>query len=504
MSTAPEVTIRSGRLRGVQRPGSAAFLGVPFAEAPVGPRRFTAPEPVAPWEGVRPATAHGPTPQRRPFGPLTTIPEPSIPGEGTLNVDVFTPAPGDRDALLPVFVWIHGGGYFAGSPASPWYDGASFNRDGVVTVTVSYRLGLDGFGWIDGAPLNRGLLDQVAALHWVRENVREFGGDPDRVTIGGQSAGGGSVLSLLASPLASGLFRRVVSHSGATSDLSPAGAEEVGRGFAAHLGITPDLAGWRSVPEEAVLDAERAFNVVPGRPQLIGERIDVGASLRAARAGVPVVASMAFVPVVDGTVLPTDVESALTSGAGHDVELLMGTVRNEFPIPTATGVEEVVDQLVAAGVGAEGVSAYRAEVARAGERFAASQVLVSAGFRATLVRLAAARARAGAGRRTWLFDFAERSGADGLAAHCHDLPYAFDLLDAEGVAAVLGEHPDQALADRVHGDWVRFVRGGGAPWASAESSVIAAQRYGEGTGFDERAYLLDAQVAGLRELSASR
>ncbi|WP_432506427.1 carboxylesterase/lipase family protein [Kineococcus arenarius] len=497
MSTAPEVATRSGRVRGVQRPGSAAFLGIPFAEAPVGPRRFAAPEPAAPWEGVRDATEHGPTPQRRPFGALTTIPEPSIPGESTLNVDVFTPAPGDREALLPVFVWVHGGGYFAGSPASPWYDGASFNRDGVVTVVVSYRLGFDGFGWIDGAPLNRGLLDQIAALRWVRENVREFGGDPDRVTIGGQSAGGGSVLSLLASPPAAGLFHRVVSHSGATADLLPAAAEEVGRKLAAHLGTTPDLAGWRSVPEEAVLDAERSFNVVPGRPQLLGERIDVDAALRLARTGASVVASMAFTPAVDGVVLPTDVETALAAGAGADVDLLMGTTRNEFAVPTATAVEDVVRRLAAAGVDAEGIAAYRAEVARVGERFAASQALVSAGFRATLVRLAAARVRAGAGARTWLFDFAERSAVDGVAAHCHDLPYAFDLLGAEGVAAVLGERPDQALADRVHADWVRFVRDGSLPWASARDSVVAAQRYGDGTAFDPAAYLLDAQVAGV-------
>ena len=108
---------------------------------------------------MRDATRYGATPSGRPFSDKTTIPEPSIPGEDTLNVNVFTPAPGDRDAHLPLFVWIHGGGYFAGSPASPWYDGRSFNREGVVTVTLSYRLGFDGFGWIDGAPQNRGILD---------------------------------------------------------------------------------------------------------------------------------------------------------------------------------------------------------------------------------------------------------------------------------------------------------------------------------------------------------
>ena len=170
---APVVSIAPGRVRGFWRgePGtagaSAAFLGIPFAQAPVGDLRFAAPVPPEPWEGVRDAIEYGATPQRGDKG-ITLIPEPSIEGESTLNVNVFTPAPGDTDdldtgaarpldpaaALLPVLVYIHGGGYTAGSPASPWYDGRAFNRDGVVTVSVSYRLGFDGFGHIQGAPSN--------------------------------------------------------------------------------------------------------------------------------------------------------------------------------------------------------------------------------------------------------------------------------------------------------------------------------------------------------------
>ena len=146
---------------------------------------------------------------------MTAIPEPSIPGDAILNVNVFTPVPGEPDAGLPVFVWIHGGGYKAGSPASPWYDGRAFNRDGVVTVTISYRLGFDGFGWIPDAPHNRGLLDQIEALRWVQRHIAAFGGDPERVTIGGQSAGGGSVWALLVSPAGRGLFGAAISHSGA-------------------------------------------------------------------------------------------------------------------------------------------------------------------------------------------------------------------------------------------------------------------------------------------------
>ena len=191
-----EVDARAGRVRGAWRdiPGSearsAAFVGIPFAKPPVGELRFAAPVPVEPWEGVRDALEFGATAQRGHPG-VTLIPEPSVPGESTLNVNVFTPVPGEADAALPVLVWIHGGGYFAGSPASPWYDGRSFNRDDVVTVTISYRLGFDGFGWIEDAPSNRGVRDWLLALKWVQENISSFGGDAGRVTIAGQSAGGG-------------------------------------------------------------------------------------------------------------------------------------------------------------------------------------------------------------------------------------------------------------------------------------------------------------------------
>ena len=203
-----EVTTTAGRVRGRWRPTtggrgnprSAAFLGIPFAEAPVGELRFQAPVPKAPWEGVRDALEFAATAQRGDPG-VTLIPEPSVEGESTLNVNVFTPSPAraGQGTGLPVLVWIHGGGYFAGSPASVWYDGRNFNRDDVVTVSISYRLGFDGFGWIEDAPSNRGVRDWLLALEWVQQNIAAFGGDPSRVTIAGQSAGGGAVLTLLLS-----------------------------------------------------------------------------------------------------------------------------------------------------------------------------------------------------------------------------------------------------------------------------------------------------------------
>ncbi|MGW1934440.1 carboxylesterase family protein, partial [Streptomyces sp. NPDC001919] len=211
------VTTDRGPVRGARRAdGSLRFLGIPYAQPPVGDLRFAAPVPPEPWTEPLDATAYGPTAQRRPFAEITTIPEPTVPGAGILNLNVFTPR-ADPAAGLPVLVWIHGGGYVAGSAASPWYDGAAFNRDGVVLVSVGYRLGIEGFLHLDDAPDNRGVRDWIAALSWVRDNIAAFGGDPAKVTVAGQSAGGGAVQTLLAVPAARGLFRGALSVSGAVA-----------------------------------------------------------------------------------------------------------------------------------------------------------------------------------------------------------------------------------------------------------------------------------------------
>ncbi len=190
--TEPEVRVAAGTLRGRLESGLAVFTGIPFAEPP---ERFAAPQPVEAWDGTRDALAYGPPPpQSGLFGTDALAGS----ADGWLTVNVWTPDPA---ANLPVLVWIQGGGYLFGTSGLPEYDGGRLARDGgVVVVTFNYRVGIEGFAQIDGAPANRGLLDQVAALEWVRDNIGAFGGDPDRVTVFGQSAGGGSVAALLAMP----------------------------------------------------------------------------------------------------------------------------------------------------------------------------------------------------------------------------------------------------------------------------------------------------------------
>lgn len=212
------VTTKSGRIEGGSENGVHVFRGIPYAAPTGGANRFKAPQPVSPWDGVRDGTKNGLISHQPPLPPPFGQPLPPA-GDDCLNLTVWTPDPGA--AKLPVFVWIHGGAFFGGSSIEPVYNGSSFARNGVVCVTINYRLGAQGF-WNLSEHFpefpdsgNLGLLDQIAALQWVHDNIASFGGDPSRVTIGGESAGGMSVGSLLAAPKVKGLFSQAIPQSGA-------------------------------------------------------------------------------------------------------------------------------------------------------------------------------------------------------------------------------------------------------------------------------------------------
>ncbi|TMF61568.1 MAG: carboxylesterase family protein, partial [Chloroflexi bacterium] len=218
MSTAAStvvVTTRHGRLRGQVRDGVAAFKGIPYAAPPFGPNRFQPPRPPESWDRVRDALEVGRIAPQAPYAPPfdALLGDQGTVGEDCLNLNVWTPDPSTRG--LPVMVWIHGGSFVRGSGSLPIYDGSAFARDGIVCVTINYRLGADGFLFLGDGIANRGLLDQLAALTWVQENIEAFGGDTQRVTIFGESAGAFSVATLLSMPRAKGLFRRAIAQSGA-------------------------------------------------------------------------------------------------------------------------------------------------------------------------------------------------------------------------------------------------------------------------------------------------
>ncbi len=469
-----EVTTAAGRVRGRWRPTtggrgnprSAAFLGIPFAEPPVGERRFQAPVPKAPWAGVRDALEFAPTAQRGDPG-VTLIPEPSVPGEATLNVNVFTPDPtaAPEGAGLPVLVWIHGGGYFAGSPASPWYDGRSFNRDGVVTVSISYRLGFDGFGWIEDAPSNRGVRDWLLALEWVQQNIGAFGGDPSRVTIAGQSAGGGAVLTLLGMERAQHLFHGVYAISGALADVSAERAETFGRGLAATAGVEPTVSGFSTLSEERLLALQKKATQLG--PSSLSTVVDEGLPLG---------------PSVDRDLLPRSTRESLRAGVGADKPLVLGATDDEFTMAFAGAAAKTlrwVPQnflLAKLGLPRSARAAYLAantDVVGLGKPRLAGRLLTDRMFRSALLKIVADRGDA----PTWVYRFSWPSGHFGFAEHCLDVPFFFDCLDGPSMEPLAGPNPPQELADELHGAAVAFIESGDPGWPRHEGPAGIARVY---------------------------
>lgn len=456
--TTLEVRTTAGLVRGLWRDASAAFLGIPFAEPPVGDLRFSAPVPHASWTGTLDATRHGATPQRQPLSKVTLIPEPSIPGASTLNVDVFTPAPGEPSAQLPVLVWIHGGGFVAGSPASPWYDGAAFNRDGVVTVNISYRLGFEGFGWIQDAPLNRGVLDWILALEWVRDNIRAFGGDPSRVTVGGQSAGGAAAVALLAIPQAQHLFHQVLSLSGPAGDIALTRAERLGRAVAAFGKVPPTVEGFSRLSE--------------GRLYQLQKKAEARQDGLRPRGLVTILAAMmlrglTWGPVVDGTLIPKPVQAALEEGAGADKSLMIGATDNEgtmvlAPLRFLLRWFRPVKALRKFGLKADVAAEYVRSHRDLGTAELLGQFATDAIFRRGVRQTAEAHQRTGS--RAWLSRFSWQPPVATRAAHCIDVPFLFDCLNADRVSVLTGQAPPQALAEEIHRAAVDFITTGDPGW----------------------------------------
>ncbi|MFF2126211.1 carboxylesterase/lipase family protein [Streptomyces olivochromogenes] len=485
----PVLATRHGLVRGVTGPaGIAGFRNIPYAAAPTGPLRFAPPRPPAAWDGIRDADAYGPTAPQAPYPPPMDrlLPETLVPGDDFLNLNVWTPDPAGR---LPVLVWLHGGAFSNGCGSLTGYDGTAFARDGVVLVTLNYRLGVEGFlhlGPGDPAGANLGLLDQIAALEWVRDNIASFGGDPDRVTVFGQSAGAMSIGALLAMPAAKGLFHRAALQSGAAHHvLSPESAALVAARLAEILEVPPTRPALAAVPVDRLLAAQlRLRGEISARPDpaLWGE-----AALNL----------MPFEPVVDNDTLPHAPMDAIAAGAAAGVDVLVGCTSDEFRLFTVpSGLSGLVtDELVertAAAYGlppGSGVTAYRAAVpgASPGELFA--DIATDWFYRLPALRLAEAQARHGA--RAFVYEFAWPSPAfDGALGACHalDVPFVFDNLADPAFAPLLGDHPPQAIADRMHAAWVSFATTGDPGWPAYDAPGRTVRRFAAtaATGHDPR------------------
>jgi len=467
-------TTVQGRVRGARDGQALRFLGVPYAESPATAGRFAAPVPHARWDGIRDALTYGAT-SPQPDRGITLIPEPVIAGDNELNLNVFTPDLGA--ASLPVLVWIHGGGFTGGGNASPWYRGGPFARDGVVLVSINYRLGAEGFLEIPGAPANRAVRDWVRALEWVGENIAAFGGDPGRVTIGGQSAGGAACATLLGVPAARDLFRGAACMSGGQALLQTAeGVRAVAAKMAAQLG-TLDRAALEKLPAAAILAAQEAVTASGGA---VGGRQDAEAVTTLLAGGIP----LPWAPYADGEVVTEEPvpASAAASARHREVSLLAGATAHEFNAAWMTAdwitAAMVADGLAKAGVPAPLAAAYLDRAGPPGS--AVGQAITDRVFRVPAQRLAAAKAAAGG--RAFTYDFRWTAPAGplaGLAFHCLDVPFFFDALAEPGVTAAAGPAPPQELATRMHGALVRFVTEGDPGWERFGSDRSPVMIFGE-------------------------
>ncbi|MER5914675.1 carboxylesterase/lipase family protein [Streptomyces sp. NPDC001982] len=459
-------TTELGAVRGsLSADGVASFLGIPYAAPPFGPLRFRAPYPPEPWTGVRDATAYGPTTPHAPYAPPfdALIPEDAIPGEECLNLNVWTPAPGPG-AGLPVMVWLHGGAFSNGSGSASAYDGSAFARDGVVCVTLNYRLGTDGFLHLPGVPDNRGLLDQLAALRWIRANIASFGGDPDQVTVFGESAGAMSIGVLLATGSARGLFRRAILQSGGCHHfLRPSSAVLIAARLATKLGIEPTSEAFAAVPLTDLLPAQAELRAEVGAlpdPDLWGE-----AALN----------MMPFEPVTVGPALP---------GPDCGVDLLIGSNHEEyrlFLVPTER-LEAFPEPRLRTMAAAYGVDPDKAlPVYCATRPTAAPGELLDAVATDWFYRIPAIRL-AESVPGSHLYEFAWRSPRFGGrlgACHALELAFVFDRLHDPSYAPMLGTHPPQALADAMHAAWVSFAKTGDPGWPAYDTTTRTTMVFAE-------------------------
>lgn len=460
------VSTPSGKLEGADVGHCLEFRGIPFAAPPVGPLRYREPQPVDPWNGVRKAVAFGAVaPQNDAMSIVVRrfLGGAAVQSEDCLYLNVWTPAA--DGARRPVMVWIHGGAFTLGSGGNQLYSGSRLTRRGdVVVVTINYRLGSIGFLNTDGAfgkdsgiVANVGLLDQIAALRWVRDHIESFGGDPDQVTIFGESAGGMSVGTLLGTPSAQGLFRRAILQSGAAHNVSTeAKAAEVSGLFLEELGPSgEDPEALRAAPVEALLGAQRR----------IAEKLGV------------LLGILPWQPSVDGALLSESPFDAIAAGRVKPVPSIIGTNKDEWRLflmgdtkirkLDEGGFERRVRRTLRAVLGSDDEELIASAVARYGPALGTtiqrwSTFQSDRVFHAPAAMLSSECARAGSRVYNYRFDW-EPLMVGGLTGSFHalEIPFVFGTLRSGFLRALLGTTTDaRRLSNRMQQAWLAFARTG--------------------------------------------
>jgi para-nitrobenzyl esterase len=449
------VGVRNGHLRGVVADGIARFLGVPYAAPPFGENRFQRPRPHPPWDGVRDATSFGASPPQAPYegamGEL--LPSVVIPGEDILNLNIWAPAHATPQTPVPVMLWFYGGGLTRGSNALQTYDGTAFARDGVLLVSANYRVGAEGYSVLDGAATNAGLADQVAALEWVRDEIRAFGGDPEQVTVFGQSAGGGSVATLLASERASALFKRAIIMS-APLGLQGGDPGRISRLMAKDLAVETTREAFAAIPPDTLVESQT-------RLMRMSKMLRPGPG---------------YGGVVGDDLIPVNPWDAVRAGRGADIPVMVGYTAEELglylgPHDRLRKIGWVLLLAVAAWFkfSPRTIQQYRRGRPHTAALEILGALLTDAFMRGPANRFADMRHRQGAA--TYVYEFAWRSPRMHLgAAHAVDVTFVFDTLDSDESAAIAGPDRPQSLATEMHTAWVNFARSGQPGWPAWDDS----------------------------------
>lgn len=444
---------RYGAVRGYTDGSISEWKGIPFAAPPVGALRFRAPEPPKAWLGTRSAFEFGPA-SLQPDEPLLT----SFTGrtslqqsEDCLYLNIWSP--GADDHQRPVLVWIHGGAYVTGSGSVAWYDGTSFTTTGdVVVVTVNYRLGVFGFlhlqnlfGQDFAGSGNLGLLDQIAALRWVKENIAAFGGDPTRVTVFGESAGAGSIGALLSIPAARGLFQQAIMESGSGSlgVHSAKTASDTAARVLTAAGVQPgDVEALQTVPADRLLEAATSL----GR-------------------------GMHFGPVIDGMVLSQHPLQALEHGSARDIPILTGVNLEEYRLftladpdwPSADEAGQRKRVRAVLGPVPDGLIDFYLHHMPGKSMFDRMVLLLTYGvFVRGMLQTVENQVRQGA--PTWVYRFDWESpvlGGKLGACHAQEIPFVFNNLNQLGVQQFTGDSPQRdPIAKQMHQAWIAFAHTG--------------------------------------------
>ena len=484
IATSPIVNTLHGKVRGRVTDGIYVFRGIPFAAPPFGAFHLRAPQAVEPWTGVRDALVDGPKPPQPPFPGTENAPaswDRSPVGEDCLNLNIWTPDPGA--SRLPVMIWITGGSFRAGSNA--WYDGSRFARDGVVCVAINYRSGPEGFLYVREGTPNRGLLDQIAAMQWVRDNIAAFGGDPGNVTLCGESAGAMSIGVLLAVPRAAGLFRRAILQSGAAHFAIPREAAlRIGDRFAEKLGVASTHDAMAAISFERLIAAHGELDA------------DVIARSDPEYWGVSMAGAMLTQPVIDGEVIPSVPIERIRAGSAKGVDVIVGTNVDDWRLFLAfTGaITQITAEMLTGPLARYGpnsfaayglpsdhaLAAYRSMYPSASPGDLLAAIQTDWWCRIPAIRLADAHVNDTS--RTYMYEFGwPTPAAGGLFGACHalEIPFVFDTID-KGPDQMLGEflvNAPQSLANAMHSAWVSFVARGDAGWPEYDLTRRATIRF---------------------------